>query len=286
MPGSIYRGYLQRQALYDQEQEQIAERKRKKLEESLANLNMEALTRKIKKDAQDWEQEQKDRQRLEGALSNLKLMESEGKIPVGTLDAAIAELTLPTTKKEATPWWMGTPMEKSYINKETYIAPTGGEGGLKFAPIPAGVSYSIDPTTGKPIFTPKTEKLGVGDITKAMSGLLKPSLRFEMRGTPESRIDSLMAGFPIAPQTATERAYQVGQNRLIEALGEFTPGGRISEGLSKETGEVPEEYESVLSAYGDYDEFVSDATRQLNEGSISQEAFDNAVANAKIYWKK
>lgn len=270
MPGSIYRGYLQRQALYDQEQEQIAERKRKKLEESLANLNMEALTRKIKKDAQDWEQEQKDRQRLEGALSNLKLMESEGKIPVGTLDAAIAELTLPTTKKEATPWWTGTP----------------GEGGLKFAPIPAGVSYSIDPTTGKPIFTPKTEKLGVGDITKAMSGLLKPSLRFEMRGTPESRIDSLMAGFPIAPQTATERAYQVGQNRLIEALGEFTPGGRISEGLSKETGEVPEEYESVLSAYGDYDEFVSDATRQLNEGSISQEAFDNAVANAKIYWKK
>jgi len=227
MPGSIYRGYLQRQALYDQEQEQIAERKRKKLEESLANLNMEALTRKIKKDAQDWEQEQKDRQRLEGALSNLKLMESEGKIPVGTLDAAIAELTLPTTKKEATPWWMGTPMEKSYINKETYIAPTGGEGGLKFAPIPAGVSYSIDPTTGKPIFTPKTEKLGVGDITKAMSGLLPPlSFGFQTGGPPESHVDSLAAGFPVIPQTRTEEGYQVGLNRLIEALGgEFTPGG-------------------------------------------------------------
>lgn len=51
-------------------------------------------------------------------------------------------------------------------------------------------------------------------------------------------------------------------------------------------GEIPEEYKSTLSAYGNYDEFETDATQQLNEGSISQEAFDNAVAYAKLYWKK
>ena len=240
MPGSVYTGYLNRQKLYEDEITASEEKKRKKVEESLIELNISKLKRDMENFAWDWEKKKATEEAVSMATQRLQDMQNAGLLPPGTVETAIAGIKLPESEKAESPYGVGSGV---IFNKQTGTwkrlpETQGGEGGMKLGTPQANFTYGYD-ENGKLVFTPKAEGLEATDIPKLMTGLLQKSFGFEGRGIPETRTDSLMAGFPITPQTDTERAYQALQKKLIE----FATGGGADT-----TGQILSPLQEALNA--------------------------------------
>jgi len=123
MPGSLLRGWLGAQR-HEQEQEELAEeKKRRKLEETLSQLNLKRLGREIDKEATEWERQQEQWELFDEALAQLSPKE-EKKYRFG----------IPLPKIREPYKWEGTPYEERGARKEFHIPPPPRYGMGAFSP--------------------------------------------------------------------------------------------------------------------------------------------------------